>query len=1008
MARERSILVRLKAEVSDFQNKMGQASRSLSDFEKSQQKLGGAADTTMGRLVQSARVNEREWTQVGSALMVAGGAITGLGIAAARSGVQYNTLQQTTRAALTTIFQDGAKANAQMDALDNFARNSPFAKQVFIQAQQQMLGFGIEAQKVLPYLDSIQNAVAATGGSNQDIAELATVFSQVHANAKITARELMMFGQRGVDAATIIGSQMGKTGAEIRDEITSGTLDAGEALDALAAGMDERFGGAAANVKETFDGALDRIKAAWRDIGSMMATPLVDPDGGGLLIDFFNGLADAMRQFINAPAWLQGTILALGGLAGVGMLVGGALLVAIPRVAEFSQSLATLGNTHPRLANFTRTFGSFAKQLAGAGTIIAVATTAISALFKAATSETTFPGLRSLTNEIEALSEAGKTAQEIDLDSIISELPTTFGIAKIEAENLGDVLDKLLDPSKTDQFADFFSGVLPTYMQDNREIAEELDAALTHMLTLGGDQEASAVQFMENLGYSAEQLEKVLPGASDALLGVKEKAVETEEVANELAGTLAGVGVSAEESEDAVSDWYAAVAEAGASFGSVLSAYDTVIEKQGDVQYSTAETTEQWIEQMKKQREAAESWRDNIATAMEQIRDEVDEKSQAAHLALVREMQLAGEDGAEQLQLFVDGTKEQRQELIDDWLGTGEAINEAAQLGLEPLDIEANTEPTEEKVNEILAWIGEKTADPMKVDADTSPGKQTVDQMLREWAAETTDTNVDANVDPAKTSSRDLFNEWVTTTTDTNLDADSSKAQAEFNKQTYTWGGTTTKTNLDANSGPAQGVFNSAVSGWAGTTTTTKIDADTSPAQRAFGAFAAGVAQTLVTRIQANTGKYEGGWINPGRYDGGQVLPGRQAGGWVPGQRAGYDNVLWPLHSGGQVLAQPLEGREFVVRSSQAQRYPHELAAMNNGTYPTGTLERAYSPASGQVVNVAAPDLSGIGDQVASAIHGMPIQVTVNADGQAILRVVASAQHAATRGRPAAPLLKQG
>src|SRR5699024_12083599 len=98
------------------------------------------------------------------------------------------------------------------------------------------------------------------------------------------------------------------------------------------------------------------------------------------------------------------------------------------------------------------------------------------------------------------------------------------------------------------------------------------------------------------------------------------------------------------------------------------------------------------------------------------------------------------------------------------------------------------------------------------------------------------------------------------------------------------------------------------------------------------------------SRIPKTPGKFDGGWINPGRYEGGTVQPGLKAGGWVPGERAGYDNVLWPLHSGGQVLAQPLEGREFVVNSRDAARYPAELNAMNNGTYPTGTLEQAYSP----------------------------------------------------------------
>src|SRR5690625_5152507 len=70
------------------------------------------------------------------------------------------------------------------------------------------------------------------------------------------------------------------------------------------------------------------------------------------------------------------------------------------------------------------------------------------------------------------------------------------------------------------------------------------------------------------------------------------------------------------------------------------------------------------------------------------------------------------------------------------------------------------------------------------------------------------------------------------------------------------------------------------------------------------------------------------------RYHGG-VVPGLRAGGRVPGPRAGYDNVAWPLYAGGQVLTQPLEGGEYVVRSSQAKRadYAPILEAMNRGTF---------------------------------------------------------------------------
>lgn len=223
------------------------------------------------------------------------GAAAGVGAAVFRVGMDYNRLQQTSRAALTALLGSAEAANAQMNKLDEWAKQSPFAKQTFIQAQQQLIGFGIEAEKVLPTLDAIQNAVAATGGSNQQILDLTATFAKISAAGKITGQDLIEFGNRGVDAATLIGSQMGKTGAQIREDITSGSLDAQAALDALVAGMADRFGGATANIKQQFDGATDRIKGAWRDIGSILAAPFIDPRGGGRAVEWANKVADALR-----------------------------------------------------------------------------------------------------------------------------------------------------------------------------------------------------------------------------------------------------------------------------------------------------------------------------------------------------------------------------------------------------------------------------------------------------------------------------------------------------------------------------------------------------------------------------------------------------------------------------------------------------------------------------------------------------------------------------------------
>lgn len=237
-----------------------------------------------------------------STLSVAAGALTAasagavaLGVSLFKTGAGYNTLQQTSRAALRTLVGGAEAANVQMDKLDAFARTSPFSKSVFLSAQQQLIGFGVEANKVIPILDAVQNATAAVGGSNQQISEIVAIIAKIQSSAKITAVDLMQMGNHGVDAAGLMGLALGKTGQEIREQITDGALDAGTAIDALTRGMDMKFGGAAANVKATWVGAVDRIKAGTREIGAALAEPFIAQQGGGMAVTWGNQVADVLQ-----------------------------------------------------------------------------------------------------------------------------------------------------------------------------------------------------------------------------------------------------------------------------------------------------------------------------------------------------------------------------------------------------------------------------------------------------------------------------------------------------------------------------------------------------------------------------------------------------------------------------------------------------------------------------------------------------------------------------------------
>jgi phosphotransferase system HPr-like phosphotransfer protein len=105
------------------------------------------------------------------------------------------------------------------------------------------------------------------------------------------------------------------------------------------------------------------------------------------------------------------------------------------------------------------------------------------------------------------------------------------------------------------------------------------------------------------------------------------------------------------------------------------------------------------------------------------------------------------------------------------------------------------------------------------------------------------------------------------------------------------------------------------------------VTADLTAAERELKEFKARLKQLgiRVSGVTSVGGAHEGGWIAKGLH----------AGGRVPGRDPGYDNVLWPLNSGGRTLVQPLAGGEYVVNSKDATFWGPMLEWMNGGGRPS-------------------------------------------------------------------------
>lgn len=716
-----------------------EASRSLTRAQDAQSKSARESSTALGRLSASARDNREAWQQASVPLLAAGAGVTAMGVAALRTGVQYNTLQQTSRAALTTLLGGAEAANAQMDKLDEFARNSPFAKQTFITAQQQLLGFGMEASKVLPTLDAIQNAVAAFGGSNQQISEIAFVLAQVQAAGKITATDLMQLGQRGVDAATLIGSQMGMTGAEIRESITAGTLDADTALAALTAGMQQRFGGAAANVKNTFVGSLDRVKAAWRDLSSEIAEPFVGKQGGGIFTGLLNESADLLRSVEDLPVPLKATAVGLTALVGAGSLAAGGFLLLAPRIVETRESLAELRTDMPRTSAVMSKLGTAAKVTA-AGLAALGAAQAVAAAVRD-------NDAASVEKYTSALIDLGDAAGGKQLEALAR---SQSGLLD---ESLGGIAATLLEVKSNSAGLGKIGNDIASLvgMEDQRgaNSLRAIDDALAGMVQSGNlDQASAGFDYLrkrgELVGVSTDELTNMLPAYADALKGVENE--------QRLAGDSAGkMGGEVKKSAEEIAAAEEAMQKAKKASEDLLMGFLDV-----DSQLSKKRGVQDWLKDLENQVRAQQKFSENMAKLMlrgasEDVLAYIQEQGpQAAELldqlangaeSSIRRANNAFAAGGEQARSFAEIVNDLPPTVVTELKtrGTDVSVTELARLaetyGLLPTEVETLMSAMDYATPEIKAVLAlmadaDRAEARPKVTADVAQARAAINSIM--------------------------------------------------------------------------------------------------------------------------------------------------------------------------------------------------------------------------------------------------------------------------------------
>lgn len=243
----------------------------------------------VGRVISSAA------TGVG---LVAG---TAMGVSLVKGFDRVTTIQDSARA-LTLTLGDATKAADLLAQVLKIVTGTPFALDQFAAAAQQLISFGVAADKVPGILTAVGDASASQGKRAGEFAgRLIEVFGQIAAKGRVQLMDVWRISETGVNALAILANNFGVTTTEMQKMIEKGAVPAGDAIDALVLGIENgskgiagqtiALGGLAQTLGTTLSGSLANLKIAFSRFGASIITPLTEP-----LTKFFQALRTGIDE----------------------------------------------------------------------------------------------------------------------------------------------------------------------------------------------------------------------------------------------------------------------------------------------------------------------------------------------------------------------------------------------------------------------------------------------------------------------------------------------------------------------------------------------------------------------------------------------------------------------------------------------------------------------------------------------------------------------------------------
>lgn len=327
-------------QVNNTSNKLN---RSLNQTSSSSRGLSTASNNA-NRLTNSLKNATREASNMSKYLVSAGAAATtALAIKGTKDMIEQASSMEQYRNTLNVVMKDNKKAGETFKWAVDYANKTPFETSEIVDGTVKLQSYGMEAQKVLPYIGDM----AAAMGKSMDQA--------VEAVADAQTGELERLKEFGITKEQIV-KQANKKLGKMEVVNNKGQITNQRAFNAaLMSLMKDRFEGGMEVQAKSFKGVMSTISGVWKSGLSQMAGISEE----GLVIDgsFFDVIKDKAMQLSEKLQELQKSgkfeeiQKSLGEFA---TSASDAVEKALPKIMDFGEYVA---NNGPQIMNTIKFIG---------------------------------------------------------------------------------------------------------------------------------------------------------------------------------------------------------------------------------------------------------------------------------------------------------------------------------------------------------------------------------------------------------------------------------------------------------------------------------------------------------------------------------------------------------------------------------------------------------------------------------------------------------------------------